>query len=359
MEKKHKLVIIDTDYEYLRSIEEDLIRRYAQSVDMHILTDQAYIDEYFSTKQEIDVLIVDQNNYGEYLQEHSIRQTFLMLPEIALDLDIPLNVRPMVKYLPKEELFRAISETFGRFDAEAKPDPARKTRTTRVIAVFSPIGGCGKSLVSMGLARKLDRLDQKTLFVGCDDVQSFASFFDISEFADDRLAEKLREPDEDTYWTVTQNIESGEFQYLKPFARVPHALGVGRTQWGPFITMMREKKDYDYLVLDIGSRVDEASRALMDRADVIVMVTEPNIIATRKILRISGDSDMLPVKKCYIISNAYHSDGLRFSEDAIFDQLGPYPGWEDALDDPMFYRLALKITEMWKPKEEQEEKEEG
>jgi MinD-like ATPase involved in chromosome partitioning or flagellar assembly len=348
MEKKHNLVIIDTDYEFVRGIEEDLIRRYADSVDVQILTDQACIDEYFSRKRTIDVLIIDQNNYGEYLSEHAIRQTFLMIPEIALDREIPANVRPMVKYLPKEELFRAISDTFARFDSEGSLDPGREKRVTHVIAVFSPIGGCGKSLVSIGLARKLTKLDKKVLLVGCDDVQSFAAYYDVHDFAEDRLAKKLREPDADTYWIVMQNIGSDEFHYLKPFSRVPHALGVGRTQWGPFITMMREKKDYDYIVLDIGSRVDEASRALMDRSDVVVMVTEPNVMATRKMLRISGDSDMLPAKKCYIISNQYHSDGMRFAEDAVFDQLSAYVSWRSALEDPMFYRLALNITEMWK-----------
>ena len=113
MNKKHNLVIIDTDYEYVKSIEEDLIRRYADSVDVQILTDQSYIDEFFSVKREIDVLLVDQNNYGEYLSEHAIRQTFLMIPEIAIGQTIPANVRPMVKYLPKEEVFRAISDTFA------------------------------------------------------------------------------------------------------------------------------------------------------------------------------------------------------------------------------------------------------
>lgn len=349
MGNRHNLVIIDTDSEYVKGIEEDVIRNYAERVDVQILTDQSYIDAYFSEKRDIDVLIVDENNYGPYLSEHNIRQTFLMLSEIAIDREVPANVRPMVKFLPREEVFRAINDTFAHFDLEGSLDPGRENRVTRVIGVYSPIGGCGKSLISIGLSRKLYRLDQRVLLVGCDDVQSFEAFYDMKDFAEDRLAKKLIEQDEETYWLIMQNTGSDGFHYLKPFSRVPHALGVGRTQWRPFLTLMREKKDYDYIVLDIGSRVDEASRALMDRVDVIVLVTEPNLIATRKMLRISGDTDMLPAKQCFIISNQYHSDGLRFSEDAIFDSLTAYSDWRDALDDPMFYRLALSITEMWKP----------
>ena len=133
--------------------------------------------------------------------------------------------------------------------------------------------------------------------------------------------------------------------YLKPFRRVPHALGVGRTQWRSFVTLMREKKDFDYIILDIGARVDEAGRELMEKADAIILVTEPNLLATRKMQRIAGDADMLPAKKCFVVSNNYHTDGLRFAEDAVFDELMPYPNFRQALEDPMFYRLALRLQE--------------
>ncbi|MBR2188927.1 MAG: AAA family ATPase [Eubacterium sp.] len=346
MENRHSLVIIDSDYEYVRSIEPEIIRKYAEKVDVQIITDEAYIEKYFSEPRAIDVLIIDEHNYGEYLKNHEIHQTFLMLPEIDIERSVPRNVSVLVKYLPESDLYQTISDAFARIDLEAVvPEDQAAQHETRVVAVYSPIGGCGKSLISIGLARKLKMLDQKVLLIGCDDVQSFSVFGDMDLYADPQLAEELCDPDEDTYWMVLQNLAVGEVTYLKPFDRAPHAMGVGRTQWRAFVTMMKEKGDFDYLILDIGSRVDEAGRELMNKADEIVLITEPNLMATKKVQRIAGDTEMLPQKKCFLISNEYHGDGMRFAEDAVFDQLAAYRNWVLALEDPMFYRLALGITD--------------
>ena len=346
MEFKHNLVVVDSDYEYVRSIEEGIIRRYADKVDVRIITDEAYMETWFEEKREIDVLIVDQNHYGAYLNEHAIQQTFLMIPEIDIEQSLPRNVSVMVKYLPETELFEAVNDAFARIDLQSVDPDGASRHETRVVAVYSPIGGCGKSLVSIGLARKLRMLEQKVLLIGCDDVQSFSVFGDLDLHADVHLAEQLRDPGEDTYWTILQNLAAGEVTYLKSFDRAPHALGVGRTQWKSFVRLMKEKGDFDYLILDIGSRVDEAGRELMNQADEIVLITEPNLMATKKVQRIAGDPDILPQKKCFLISNNYHMDGKRFSEDALFDQLSAYTNWVNALEDPMFYRLALGITDV-------------
>ena len=345
MDKKHNLVILDSDYDYVRSIEPEIIRRYADKVDVQIITDEAFMDIWFQEKREIDVLIIDQNHYGDYLKEHVIRQTFLMIPEIDIEQKTPRNVSVMVKYLPENELFEAVNDAFARIDLEAVDPDHKPQHETRVVAVYSPIGGCGKSLICIGLARKLRMLDQKVLLIGCDDVQSFSVFGDLDLHADAYLAEELRDPGENTYWTILQNLAGGDVTYLKSFDRAPHALGVGRTQWKSFVRLMKEKGDFDYLILDIGCRVDEAGTALMNQADEIVLVTEPNLMATRKVQRIAGDSDILPNKKCFLVSNEYHTDGMRFSEDAVYDHLSAYTGWMDALEDPVFYRLALGISD--------------
>lgn len=346
MNNKHNLVIVDSDYDYVRTIEPEIFRRYADRVDVQIITDESYLDKWFAEKREIDVLIIDQNHYGDYLAEHVIHQTFLMIPEIDIEQKAPRNVSVLVKYLPENDLFEAVNDAFARIDLEAV-DPFHKPQhDTRVVAVYSPIGGCGKSLICIGLARKLRMLDQKVLLIGCDDVQSFSVFGDLDLHADLHLAEELRDPGEDTYWTILQNLAGGDVTYLKSFDRAPHALGVGRTQWKSFVRLMKEKGDFDYLVLDIGSRVDEAGTALMNQADEIVLITEPNLMATRKMQRIAGDPDILPNKKCFLVSNEYHTDGMRFSEDAVFDRLPAYTGWVNALEDPVFYRLALGISDI-------------
>lgn len=346
MDHKHTLVFLDTAKEFIGRYEEELIKRYADRVDIHIITDNEFAEDYFNTMESIDLLILPEADYHDSLQGKKLRRILLLKNEIdEEESDLPRNVKVMLNFLPPEEIFEEITDFFARLDLEMTAPEEKEGKGTKVIAVYSPIGGCGKSLMAIGLARKLKRLDQKVLLVGCDDLQSFEVFMEDNDYADDGLAEALREPNEDTYWTILQNIGYDEFSYLKPFRRVPHAVGVGRTQMRSFVNLMREKGDFDILILDVGTRVDEAGVGLMERADEIVLITEPTIAAMRKMARIAGDDAMLPQKKCILVSNQYHSDGLRYSEDAIFDSLPAYVSWQDAVEDPIFYRLALCLQD--------------
>ena len=67
MEEQLKLVILDSDYEYLKPLEEALIRRFSDQVQIQIITDPAYADVFFHTTRSIDVLVVDEHFYGPYL----------------------------------------------------------------------------------------------------------------------------------------------------------------------------------------------------------------------------------------------------------------------------------------------------
>ena len=109
--------------------------------------------------------------------------------------------------------------------------------------------------------------------------------------------------------------------------------------------ILKNKEDFDYIVMDIGTVLGPDGAELLGMASLMVMVTENNEISNRKMQKLLKNPDLLPRCECILLSNEYHSDGLRFSPDSIFGSLVPYSTWQEALDDPVFYRIALKITE--------------
>ena len=346
MMKKRNLVIVDYDLQYVRQMEETLIPKLADRIDIHIITDEAYKEIYFSAHREIDLLMIDFANYGEYLKEHYIKKTFLMLPEIVFGIDVEEGVQVMMKYIPEKDILAAIIDAYNKIEAGLLMEEGEGVKDTKIISVYSPIGGCGKSLVSIGLCKKLTKLDQQVLLVGCDNMQSFAAFFHDQAYAEEELAAKLIYGADDTYWTIQDNIkEEDDFSYLRPFQKFPRELGLNMTHWANMLSLIKRKHSYDYIVLDIGSPMDEDIKDLLDISDEILMITEPNIISARKMNKLLLNNQMLPKTQCLIISNQYHYDGLRIAPDAVFDVLGRYDYWEEALEDPIFYRLALEYTE--------------
>jgi Mrp family chromosome partitioning ATPase len=345
--RKCHIVIIDQDYNYLRTYEEELIRKYSVSAEIQIITDPGYVDAYFSTAQDIDLLIIDEESYGdgEFLREHTVGKTFLMVREIRPDLPRHDEVKVLLKYMPAEELFEQIDRVLLRVDTPASGLVEKNKKNTRVVGVYSPIGGCGKSLVCVALARKLKMLDQKVLLLACDPTQSMSVYYPSDVHAGEELAEKLRNPDDDTYWTILQNIGRDEVSYLLPFEKSLPSMNITHKEIEALIRTLINKQDFDFIILDIGTTLSHEISQDLDKLNSLILLTETNVIANKKMQKLLHDPDLLPKCDCILVANEMHSDGMRLSRDSVFGTIAPYQHWEEALDDPVFYRIALKVTE--------------
>ena len=347
-EKLKKLVITDTENAFLKNTEEEIIRRYADTVSVQFLTEKAYTKDYFSEQRHIDVLVISARDYEEE-KENILKlqagRILLIEEEIGTDKVYPENVEVLLQFLSSEDFFRKLEEAFRLAEGGGPEEkPEEKPRDVHVIAVYSPIGGCGKSLVSYALAKKLKKLDQKVLLVGCDPTQSISVYYPAGVYAKEELAEKLTTPGDDTYWTILQNIEQDEISYLLPFEKNLPSLDIGMEQWEVLLSVLKEKRDFDWIVLDVGSLLDRKMASLMAKIDYLILLTETNQIANRKMQKLLADPDFLPKCECFLVANEYRTDGMRIASESVFGVISPYTGWEEAVEDPVFYQIALKIT---------------
>ncbi len=475
MRQISKLVVMDPDYGYLKTLEKQIVLRFADKADVQIITDRDFRDQYFSTMRSIDLLVTAEEYYGSYLKKHNIGRTIVLKEEEALmeiekpvdlpeDFEVTVNLEELMAedhasdentvvpvqeeeapsgfYLEESiiaQLDAAAEETAGAAlpeteeagaaegpaagedapaeisqpeehageavpdreepaaeqtdeelsseEAEQKPEyeeifdyddsctvlskfsstqeiidkmeellfaeneeeapqePLNK-KPLKVISVYSPIGGCGKSLIALGLARKLRKLDQSVLIIGCDEMQSISGFLESEEFADPNLAEMLTQPGADIYWNILQNVEyEGEVRCLLPFEKPLSAMGIGPDELEMMVRTIKEKQDFNYVILDIGSALNTAARRLLHLSDSIVLVTEPNEISVKKMKKLVDNAALLPDCRCFMIANQHHLDGLRLPSQNLFGYLASYQDSEQALEDPVFYQMALEVLE--------------
>ncbi len=332
--EERSLLVIDRDYGYIRQLESEMIRRFGSRVGIHIITDPAYLETYLRTPRNLDLLLVESELYDTYLQQYPIRHVKI-LPQKGEETFSPQE---------REEIFRQLEDWLAEETPRLleRPIPQEKPEP-KVIAVYSPIGGCGKSLVTLALGRKLRKLDQTVLVVGCDSLQSFSVFLHTEKYADPHLAEKLKKPDEDSYWTILQNIDQEEVSYLLPFEKAMPSLGVGTEELKTLLGLLREKKDFAYVLLDLGTNLDEQTLALMEESDAYILLAEAGEISNKKLKRLQNNLSLLPNKQCFMISNQYQADGRYGLGKNFFGVLARYRNQEGAMEDPVFYRLALEL----------------
>ena len=340
-----QLVIVDTENSFLKETEEEIIRRCADRFNVQFITEKAFADKYFMEERKTDVLVIAGKDYREDLQKQQIGRILLMEEEIGTEKVYPDNVEMVLQFLSTEDFFHKLEEAFvraeGREEEEKTEEPPRDVH---VIAVYSPIGGCGKSLVAYALAKKLKKLDQKVLLVGCDPTQSVSVYYPSETYAKEELADKLSHPGDDTYWTILQNIEQDDISYLMPFEKNLPSLDVGMEEWEVLLSVLKEKQDFDWIVLDVGSVLDRRMASLMTKIDYLILLTETNQIANRKMQKLLRDSELLPKCECFLVANEYRTDGMRIASESVFGVISPYANWEEAVEDPVFYQIALKVT---------------
>ena len=347
MEPLKHIVIADPDIEYIKSYEEDLVIRFRDRATIQIITEAEYLENYFRLHRDIDVLLIAMEFYGTYLKEHNISHMMIVNEKKSVDSENENASFNVMRYRSKDELLDFVenglsseSEPIEFSDIEFPEEKAR----TKVISVYSPVGGSGKSLASIAIARKLKKLGETALVIGCDDLQSFGVFLDTRENADPELALRLQEITEDTYWSVLKNIYMSEASYLLPFEKPLSALGIGSEQLFDLVTLLKEKKDFSYIILDLGSGLDKEVKTLMSISDICVLIAESKMSSCRMMEKFMMNMDILSVQKMYSIANQYRTEGFRLEDDNLFGSFAGYDSAEEAMEDPVFYRLALDIT---------------
>ncbi|MCQ2509115.1 MAG: AAA family ATPase [Lachnospiraceae bacterium] len=441
MRQQIKLVVMDPDYGYLKTLEKQIILQFADRAEIQFITDPAYREQYFSTMRNLDLLVTGQEFYGEYLKNHNIAHTLVLKKEeegslmemekpvdLPEDFEVTVNLdelmaedhasgeKPIIPiqedeapsgFFLEESIIaqldavtngesgeNPISDINGSADLqqgsaavpvvdtelelsdyneecivmskfctireimdvmedllsvdvepEIVQEPLNK-KPLKVISVYSPIGGCGKSLVTLGLGRKLRKLDQSVLLIGCDEMQSISGFLESEESADPLLAEMMRQPGVDIYWNILQNVEyEGEVRYLLPFEKPLSAMGIGTNEMENLVKIIKGKQDFDFVILDLGSALNTTACKLMQLSDCIVLLTEPNAVSVKKMKKIVNNAALLPDCKCFMLANQHHMDGLRLPTQNLFGYLASYQDPEAALEDPVFYQIALEVLD--------------
>ena len=347
MEALKNIVIADPDVEYIKSYEEDFVIKFRDRATIQIITEAEYLENYFRLHRDIDVLLIAREFYGAYLKEHNISHMMLIDEKKSIDPENENGPFNILKYKSKEELFAFVEEGLS---SESEPiefgdiEIAEEKKQTKVISVYSPSGGSGKSLASIALARKLKKLGETVLVIGCDDLQSFGVFLDTRQNADPELALRLQEISEDTYWLILKNIYMGDVSYLLPFEKPLSELGIGSEQLFDLVNLLKDKKDFSYIILDLGSTLDKDVRTLISIADICVLIAEPKMSSCRMMEKFVMNMDLFSVQKEYMISNQYRTEGFRLENENLFGSFAGYETAKEAMEDPVFYRLALEIT---------------
>jgi pilus assembly protein CpaE len=197
----------------------------------------------------------------------------------------------LTKPPPTEELYatlRRVAEDVrsmtvlvsGDDKKEKKKLEVQEERTAHVIAVYSPQGGAGKTTIATNLAAALMREGVRVLLVDCD-----FQFGDVGVFLNLKpqatIVELIRNVDDldiDLVNNVLVTHDSGLRVLAAPLR--PEDVDYVPMEKVPLL-IEKLRGVFDYIVLDMNTRIDGTAIALLDMASRILLVLNPTLPALK------------------------------------------------------------------------------
>jgi pilus assembly protein CpaE len=254
----------------------------------------------------------------------------------------------MPKPFDERELEARIDALFLRVQRarDIAPPPALEgtmlPRVRRMVAVFSPKGGVGTTTIATNIAvaqaqRKPDKVVLVDLNLGFGCVATHLNL-DVRQSLADVIRDEaaLREPDLLRSYAIRH--DSG----LNVLAAPPTPELAGSVE-AHHIEQLLETvvRQYDAIVIDAGSMIDERSMIVLDRADAVIVPFHPEMAAlkaVRAMLDYLNENGSNASKTSFVVNNMFAREILRMRD--VETALGTHVTLELPYD-PFLYLKAV------------------
>lgn len=300
-----KVIIADEDTSYIVPLQFKFVTDFFNKIDLEIITDRAYFDEYFSRPQNAEILIISDDLYDSSLQRHNIQNIFVMMEQYDEGGTGELNVNQIFKYTSIKEIF---NEIIGK-SAGALNVAAVEKKETQIILVTSAAGGVGKTTVAMGVAACLVQNYKRVLYIEAARLQSAQCMLENdTPISSPDIYTKLLNPSDSIYADIKYVIRKEVFSYLPPFKAALLSLGLNYSIYEKIAISGKQSGDFDYIIIDAESTFDEQKINLFDLSDKVVVVLKQENNAVQATNQLVSNIDNLNVDKYLFVCNSFDSE---------------------------------------------------
>ena len=357
--RKIDLVIADRDRTYLdRMLAFIRASEWAERVNVRMFSLPERLEEHVRSGDKADLYVI-QADFAPGLTVPGCR---VELSEDGRH-DLRSNVPSLRKYQPADIL---LEQAVARMEGELARRGAPHSRRTRFVSVYSAAGGCGKTTVSLHLARSFVRKGYRTLYLNFELFPSVPTFrhADANELS--QLVYDLRNDERkaaDRLRAMALNDAETGIEYWNGFADTRQTEELSGADSEKMFQAVAALGKYDVAVVDLESSLHARIVGALETSDIIVWLIQPNALSRAKTAaglngmrgRISDRFDAMADRIRYVVNKwtgREGTDGTREDAMPVAWRLPYVPQWK-TLDDmkplwnePLFAESAIRLTDV-------------
>ena len=300
---KPKIIIADSDKDYVIPIQYKFIEEFFEKVDIEVITEESYFNQYFAEPKKAEILIISEDLYDSSVLRHDIGHIFLMTEQYTEEATAQLNVSHIYKYTSIKEIFTEIigkSQGALRVHANEKKEP-------QIILVTSACGGVGKTTVALGISSCLTKNYKKVLYINADRLQHFQHLLD-NKTPITALDVYARFTNRSTliFSEIKHIIRKEQFSYIPPFKSSLMSLGISYMVFSELAVAAKKSKEFDYIVVDADIAFDDFKAELLNVADKVIIVTKQDMGAVYATNVMASNINGLNSEKYLFVCNDFN-----------------------------------------------------
>lgn len=313
---KINMVIADPDKHYVESFIRFLSESYSSKIQLNYFTESSYLYDYLENRgQKADILLIGSALLNP---SYDLRNAGLVVVLSSGSVETEEWGYAIVnKYQTGDKLISSVLNLY----AEKFPNEihmANGDKQTKIMAVFSPVGGVGKSTIAVALAAALTSRGKKTFYLNLENIQSTPVFF---ECANPQTLTEILYFLKDKHKALGLKIEGVKqvdaatgIHYFCPPESVSDIEALTPEELRDLLNQIRGTNKYDAIMIDMSGYLDCCSISIMDACDEIIVLADPGAASRIKIqtlekeLKLVEDRTQISImEKCTLVMNKCNS----------------------------------------------------
>ena len=290
--KKSIFAVCDLDSSYACNLMDYLNEKRSTPFEVQAFTNVESLKE-FASEQEIEILLISTRAMCNEIRELPISRV-VILSEGEQFQETDLEYPFVYKYQSSDQLISEVMEYY----AGTNPSTCLLTTTvkTKLIGVYSPVGRSGKTSFALALGEILAETKQ-VLYLNLEEYSGFEDLFDLHYRTDiTDLIYFARQKEGSLIYKLNSVIQSfHSLQYIPPALFSADLRDVSGEEWLAFLKEIMTYCEYDVIILDIGSQVDELFQ-LLQKCEKIYMPIAQDAAAKAKLAQYDRLLGMLDLR---------------------------------------------------------------
>ena len=328
--KEVTIVLFDTNRDYIDNFREFLRERQSSQYRMEFFTNQEALLKNLE-KNESDLMVVAEEALSEELVSRGNTEIAVLSERDVESVD---GICAVYRYQKAEMVLNRILNVC--VEKRIGLDFARGYRQKTfkgLVAVYSPVGRCGKTRFCIHLCKELSKRQKKVLLVSLDGFSCVMEVLGMQKEEGD-LSDLLYYylGDHDTLWMKAETVirQGRGFELIQPTDCVRD---LGSTDSSIMVELVKELgslRGYDRIILDLSDQLSDVF-SVLEQADVILLPFLQDDLSDLKIRKlknyIAGMDYDIPVEKMVEVDMSRTGNGEQENMEQIVKEL------EEHLDD--------------------------